>query len=537
MLAVGKALSDDAAGATADSGAGYRSFVEPAHPLVLELVGPEGAAPGHVLERSIDRIRRRFVYHGVPGRRSLDELWRQAREPGDAPVKANCISLSCLLASCLRASGLPSDRVYVALGGVRAYPHFHAWVIVRREGGFWSIDPSDLRLAKVTGRALWRRYRFFTLFNDQQLVFLDAEKRELILGPEGLPGVHLVLFGAAEPAVMAALARPELRSAVERLLRGGDLLPGSNDEASRFREWEACGLLRSDGGRYRAAEKLVLIPSDPIDELQEVVAPHFETYLDVVATVVSGLRRTYERCDLRGRWAWPEVVHPLVSGMLMDLFVGWRLHQEGAALAPARAAVVWAFEGESPRGAFGVQWVGSRRGGPWLGQLWHGSLRRELPRLTSALLGELARAADSDRAVRYSKDWLYLRHLGLARAEDGGCVLAVPAFGPRDSERLREPLEEGAACLVKETVKPALAAAEGLQWWAPRLGDPRIRHAVLRRILEGAAERVLDAGLVPPFPDVSSCAPGWGRWLWVEPDAAAPAAAGAAPGFRRVGTP
>lgn len=162
----------------------YRSFVQPEHPLVQDLFPPPPAERALAVPGALDLLRRSVSYRSYPGRRSFDELRQLRLERDGDPPELNCINLSCLLVSYLRRAGFGAEEVFVALGGLRQYPHFHAWTLVREGGSLCWIDPADLEPVAATGTELMKTYVLHVLFNDRSLCFTEGEKRRLLLGED-----------------------------------------------------------------------------------------------------------------------------------------------------------------------------------------------------------------------------------------------------------------------------------------------------------------------------------------------------------------
>lgn len=161
----------------------YQGFVDPGHPLLRELFpAPEGDRDG-VLAAAIAALRQRSRVCSVPGRQSFDELLGRWQKSGEETLDLNCINLSCLLTSHLRRAGFSADQVFVLLGGVRSFAHVHAWVLLRDGRRLRRIDPADLEIVETDGRWLIDHYNIYTIFNDQCLHALEADKRRLLLDP------------------------------------------------------------------------------------------------------------------------------------------------------------------------------------------------------------------------------------------------------------------------------------------------------------------------------------------------------------------
>ena len=160
----------------------YRGFVQPDHPLVRDLLPPPPAERPQALRDALDFLRRNVSYRSHPGRQSFDEMRQLWPARDGSPPRLNCINLSCLLVSYLRHAGFGADEAFVALGGLRSHPHFHAWTLVREGSGLCWIDPANLEPVAVTGTELMKTYVLHVIFNDRSLCFTDGEKRRILLG-------------------------------------------------------------------------------------------------------------------------------------------------------------------------------------------------------------------------------------------------------------------------------------------------------------------------------------------------------------------
>jgi hypothetical protein len=518
---------------------GYRSFLEPRHPLARELLGAAALAavpPPLALEPApvplplawvLAEMRRRFTYQARRGRRSLDELLAAARSSRGRPLAVNCLTLCSVLASVLRAGGFSPAEVFVAVGGRRGVLQYHAWVLVRRAGALLWISPETLEMEPAEGAELWRTLTFHVLFNDVHLHLQESEKRRL-LAPPPAAGWRLVLYGPAgaspsELAMLELLRSGALARALSALAAGGHAADDAEAPAGCLAAAEACGLLVRAGGQLLPGSRLVVIPAAEEARFRSLARPALCRYLEVAADALPALARAFAGSAAADRFAWSEVSHAIVAGMLMDLGVGRSLpagvREDGRG---PRAPVVWAFERPLAANAFGVQSVRDEGSGWSIAQLWHARCPRPDLRIDPPLVRELGRVAAAAAAgpgasaagggtpgapfPGAGRGLLWLRHHHLME----GRRLRFPAFPAADWSRLDADWQPLGAGLAAEAVAPALAAAAADPFWS----QPRHRHAAVRLLLEAAADHVIAAGLLPPFPPAESAGPAWGRWLW-----------------------
>lgn len=509
------------------AGAGYRSFVDPAHPLVEAVFGPP-VAVDRALPQALEAVRATLAYHPVRGRVGFDtvlgNLESADADPSEPATIANCIDLSCLLAARLRACGWTADQVWVVVCDVlsaegRAATPFHACLLARPADGepLW-IPPESLE-PEPAGPAhqdrLLDRLRLHLAFNDRHVITARPALERLLRGERRTSGPRRYLYGHADPAFHQLLDDPVL----ERLLRAwrsSGPRQGESTEVEAENPEEAAhlvdaGLVAEEAGELRPGPRLAVVGRQAERDFRTAVAPALDAYLTAVAATVPRLRRAYGDTTPADRFPWEAVSHTLVAGLLLDLAVGARLDFAEKVKESQGNAVVWAFEAVSAGNAFGVQWVGSPDNLRGVAQLWHVAVERPALRLSRPAAELLVRRVLGETVDTTSRHWLFLKFLGfLQRGEP-----TVPAFRPEDSERLLEPLMEGGDRLVREAVRPALEAASRLPRWAAVEDDPGPRHAAVRLILEYGVDTVLDAGLLEPFPR-GRPAPAWGRWIWIE---------------------
>ena len=160
----------------------YCDFVQPGHALVQDLFASVPGSRETALIHGIECLRRYCAYEPAPGRLGFEEIQALRRTAGGRKVEVNCINSACLLTSHLRASGFTAEEAFVALGSSRRFSFHHAWTLLRSRDGLLWIDPVDLEPRTMTGSALWQQYVLFVIFNDEQICFLEEEKRRLLEG-------------------------------------------------------------------------------------------------------------------------------------------------------------------------------------------------------------------------------------------------------------------------------------------------------------------------------------------------------------------
>ncbi len=495
---------------------GYRRFVEPDHPILQELFGAAGAADAGLLEQTLEILRSKFVYSGFRGMLGFDELHAGYRRRNGQGIQLNCVTLCCLLVSRLREAGFTANEAYVALGQRRtsepgAATDFHAWALVRLgEKTLW-IDPNLLRPTPCEGREIMRDHRLHVLFNDTHAHVLEPAKRRILLGEERSCGLTICAYGRLDEKIRELLPNRDLRELLGALFAAPEGLPAAGREDAAGAALE-CDLLCLRDGRLHPGPALVLIPRRAERQLMAAIEPALDRYLGIAGVTIPKLRRAYEECDAARHFEWSEVCHSLVAGMFMDFAVDRRMHAAGKTLGPEADFRLWVFEDLSGANFFGLRWHGQPAGGCGLGELWHLRLPRSPLKITGRLVVEMARiAGDEPVAVQ---DGVALRYLKLARRWGTGHRLKVPAFRGPDCGLLGAELLAGADRLIAEVYLPIREMAAGLDWW--RRGDKSLRHAISRLILNGATDRVIDAGLLPELPTSVDVPFAWGRWLWAE---------------------
>lgn len=126
----------------------------------------------------------------------------------------------------------------------------------------------------------------------------------------------------------------------------------------------------------------------------------------------------------------------------------------------------------------------------------------------------LAAHARGERVALGGPDALYLRFAKLLR----GSEIIIPTFLPDDTERMLAALGPSASRIVEQALLPAIEEVKRLPSWGEVDRSESYRHAAVRLLLEYATDRVVDAGLLAPFPEGVGVASTWGTWLWIEPD-------------------
>lgn len=461
----------------------YRDFVRPAHPLVAELFG-HASDPAGALDGTLAVLRQRASYGASYGHRSFDELHAAYRQTPEGRVPLNCLALSAILTSRLRAAGVPSDEVFVVLGSRRDYPpqsgrqELHAWTLVRDAGRLRWIDPASLEPEEASADAWLDRHSVQLLFNDQRVVLFPAEIRRLLAGP-GADAFRVYLYGEVSAEARAAVQQPGVQRGLRSFFTGGrtaEASPFEGESDATMRAALACGALTLDGARYAPGPRLVLVNRRASRALRAGMDHALDRYLAVAAETIARLKTSYAACQAAERFAWPQVVHAVAAGMFLDLAVGARLGLAAALRREQGGHVVWAFEEIESVNGYGVVWAEYAQSRTGVAQLWHRTVRRK------PMPGD-----------------------------------AIPVFGPQDTARLIAPLSEGADRLVAEAVTPILDLASRHSSWQHLRTRSSLTQAVARLVLEYGVDRVIDAGLIDPFPAGGDMPAAWGRWMWREP--------------------
>ena len=491
----------------------YRHFIDRAHPIVEAVFGPPPADRAHALAHALERLDRRSVYvPGPPGRRPFDDLFT-ALTPADR-LPLNCLNWCCLLVSHLRAGGIRAEDVFAAVitaRGMRLDCNVvHAGVLVRGSAREWIwIDPAHPDPARLSGAELMARYVFAVVFNDRELYVRDGDKHRVLAGPCGR-GTRVYLYGRADGRLRSLIRAPAfLRAVPDLCARGtidGDRIDRETAEAAASAE-----LLAPHGGGCRAGRRLVLVSAAAEAAVRDIAEPALDRYLEIVASGIGALRQAFADTAAGRVFEWNQVAHTIVPAMLMDLSVGQHLGLHDEVTERHGDAVVWAFEHVSADNGYGVVWTADpdRPGG--FGQVWHRTVARDPMRLAPRMAAALGRMAAGE-PIDEPKALLYLTHLGLVRR----AAVAVPVFDASDAGRLMAPINTLAAKLVADALRPALARVADHPAWSPA-ATPQSTHAAVRLLLEYAIDRVVYAGVVPPFPAGGDAPLAWGRWVWIEP--------------------
>lgn len=329
----------------------------------------------------------------------------------------------------------------------------------------------------------------------------------------------MYLFGDNDPQVAALLQEQGFRYLVHELF--ADEEPGLPSQPSPV--WEDAirlDLLASNGERYRAGRRLVLIPAMAERGLVDLLRPALERYVEVAAATAADLRAAYTQTAAAERFAWSQVSHTVVAGLFLDLAMGREVLRSGLSLQTIGDTVIWAFQGVSAENAFGVfAFLARPPQRALFAELWHRRARRSELRMNPSLVAMLLRIARGEQAGGSPKELLYLKHLKLVRSVGSTLQLQVPAFAISDTERLLAPLTEGARRLVAEAIVPALDLLKDCHvWWRERVRHEAYRHAAIRLVLEYGIDHVISAGVCDPFPPADRVPVEWGRWLWEEPE-------------------
>ncbi|HEX4953123.1 MAG TPA: transglutaminase domain-containing protein [Thermoanaerobaculia bacterium] len=504
-----------------------RRFVAPHHPLVRQLLA-EAAADGDPLSATLAALARRCRYvASPPGHRSFDQVAEElATTPAGDAVDLNCITLSSLVVSCLRTAGFDAHEVLVAVGARRQELGFdtlripHAWALVGTPGGLVAIDPVDLRPRATSAQALPEEIHLYVLFNDEQLFFTENEKKAALAEVAWRGRPRLYLFGRPDPDLWALAQRPEVERTLHCLFHQ-PRVPREPVSAQLHQRALEARLLRADGEDLAVGSRVVPVPREAERAFHCLARPLIDHYLAVVAATVPALQSAWEGCAAARDFSWQEVAHAVVAGLFIDLAVGRRLGIADEVHEDQGPSVLWLFEALSGGEPFGVQWIGHPERLCAFAQLWHRRVGRTPPTLARPLLDLLAGLAEADAVPPGSRSWLLLRHLGLARSfAPSARGLVFPVFGPADTSLLEEPLGRGAERVVSEVLMPAFELAAEDPWWRRSRQQRAFRHAIVRLMLEYVIDRAVAERVVPPFPPAAEASPGWGRWLWSEPEGA-----------------
>jgi hypothetical protein len=288
---------------------------------------------------------------------------------------------------------------------------------------------------------------------------------------------------------------------------------------------EALEALRGASLLARGAPALgpnaVLLDEPLVDDLVALARHHARVYFDVLRDVLPRLRVLIGARPGDPATAGDDSEHVLVAGLILDLGVRGATLTRGLLREQPRSVWVWAFVGGTrTQNAFGVTaWPDPERRGV-LAQLWHEHTRGQAPldaqdaRTLLDLLSEQdppapVGVADSrTRAASRAK----LGYCRMIAAQGGTCIVAIPLLTDATAGALVDELRAVAWTLVDRAVVPLLGAAPAVLARHGRhtFGDIH-RHAVLRLLLECAADRLIADGLLPAFP--ARVAPAWGAWL------------------------
>ena len=478
----------------------YRDFVQPAHPLVRDFFGA-AVEQMDALDAALVVLRRRGSYVPAAGHRTFDELRTRYHEAADSRVPLNCLALSSLLVSRLRAAGVPSDEVFVVIGMRRDYPpnagrlDLHAWTVLRTGTGLRWIDPATLAVEQAAGAAWLDRHHVHVLFNDERIVSFPSEMRRLLARPER-DRFRLYAFGVVGAEARAAVQHPGVREGLRSFFTAGSPFE-ADDEAARLAN--AAGLITREPAPGAPGPRLVLVSRRQSRDLRAGMDRALERYLAITTETVAQLQVAYESCTAARRFSWREAEHAITAGLFLDLAVGQRLGLAAQLQREQRAHVVWAFEHIESENGYGVilaEHVGRRAG---VVELWHCGVRRTPLRLSERGVALLCEAAERSPAAA-----------------------PMPVFTAGDTRRLIEVLDAGADRLVTEALDPILDLAFALASWRPLHARSSLRQAVARLVLEYGIDRVVDAGVLTPFPAGDAVPVHWGRWVWQEPVASPP---------------
>lgn len=330
-----------------------------------------------------------------------------------------------------------------------------------------------------------------------------------------MPSLTCFLYGQIDPAIEGVLDEPGFRQVLEACLHHGRFTQGEGEGAGLVGRAQACGLLeRTDDGAFRPGPRLVIMSAAMERAFHAVVAPLVEAELGIVAETVPLLQEAYGACSTAARFGWPEVCHTVVAAMLLDLAVGVELHLAEDVGRTSGPGVVWAFERLTAQNGFGVRMTTAPDGRAAFSQMWHVRVKRAPLGVAPGMVELLARHARGEEVALGGREGLYLKFMKLLR----GSEITIPVFLPEDTEQLLAPLREGASRIVRDVVLPAFERVKQEQpLWRELDRSESYRHSAMRLLLEYAIDRVVEAGVIPAFPEGEGVPLAWGTWLWIEP--------------------
>lgn len=497
-------------------GSGYCGYIQPGHSVLERVFPPLGEDRRSDLSRSLETLRgpgfRYDLYRGPVG---FDHLADRLSRAGDEAVPLNCLTTASLLVSRLRAAGYTADQAFVVLGKTASRSSqygwdFHAWVLLRDGDATTWIDTAELEPRKLDEVRAASVPTPYVVFNDHRLYF-GAEAKRLLRGLRGGAGPRCYLFGQGDPALGKLVASPEWRALVKALLESdGRLALEAAADFAGLDEAVAVGLCRREDGFVSAGPKLDLVRESDIEAFRGVFQPFLASYLAILQRALPRLESAFGECRTGRDFAWPQVAHGVVAGILMDLSVGGHLQLYERLSASRGPTLVCAFETLPGGNAFGVRWMAGRRS-EFL-ELWHQGLRREPLALKPQVCELLRDVALGQHAGQ--PEILWLRHLKLVTGRGRGLRPNLPTFFAPDALPLIETAQEVAREITDRAVSPALrASARGGGVGA---GDPGgISFAGARLVLELATDAAVEARLLPAFPATDEAPENWGRWLWI----------------------
>ena len=501
-----------------------RDHIQPEHPLVERVFGRPPQEPAE-LSTALEAIDRNFVYRPIRGRAGFDRLVEALDETQDHRPPINCFDYSCLLVSHLRAAGWNDERVFVApcdikTPGGTTVDFFHCGVVIRHGWNLLFIDPAHPDTTPVNLPELLLLHRFHLLFNDRFLHVSQDDKTRALRGPAAKSGWRLYLYGQENEAISELLGNKSFRALLKRVSGAEpDTEPQGDDDI--LERATGIGLLEERDGRLQTGAKLTCLTSDQESDFHAEAIPLIDLYEGIAQETVPALRACYETCTASQRFPWTDVEHTVVAGLFLDLAIGRQMQLEEKAHQEVGETMVWAFESITASNSFGVQWAATdQRCG--LGQLWHSRVKRARLQIAPALVEPLARFALGDIEAIDKPRWQFLRYLKMVSGPRDQGELRLPHFLPAEVTALRNVLDPAAREVAHKIAEPACDLLD--THLTRRRGSQDAgsfnRFAALRLLLDYATDRLIQTGLLHPFP-VGEPTAAWGRWLWI-PDLEAP---------------
>lgn len=246
-------------------------------------------------------------------------------------------------------------------------------------------------------------------------------------------------------------------------------------------------------------------------DLQSVLEPVHARYSAILKG--GGVKALSELADSHPRDP-SGFVHLLVAGNLLDLGVRRQLLRQGIIRSQPETCWVWGYEaGTPPGGNCGVR-LWHRSGLPFgIAQFWGGEGAQGRPHFSGDDLSALASLEEPGSSARFATNLLRLRHWGIVRATPA-LQMSVPLLKYAASDPIWSAVDRLASTLVSDAIQPAVLP---LRILARRLAPVQVDcflQACTRLILVQTVDRLVQSGLLPPFPGTP--ARSYGFWVWRE---------------------